>query len=284
MRTYACKVSSSAINVFLKFRKKGVSIFLRVSAINCLIHVSGVTKSQILKSILFDQSIQKNGLVLSNYGVWLKSNFTDRTFRLSLLGYRNKLDKFLRNENKKMVFLDIGSNQGVFTLIACTNPNFVQIHSFEPNPQIYSYLEENTSFAQSQAVSIHNKAISRVNGRIGFSMDPSHSGAGKLDANSQTLYVESVNYLYLDDQLKDSNYPIFVKIDVEGSEYQVLEQLLLMKNFSCVTSIFIELNDSHSDVNLLLDFFRIHRFIQIFEKRSKSNCDALFVREWRAVN
>jgi len=284
MRTYTGIVLSSATNVFLKFRKKSVSIFLRISAINCLIHVSGVTKSQILKSILSDQFIEKNGFVLSNYGVWLKSNFADRTFRLSLLGYRNKLDKFLRNENKKMVFLDIGSNQGVFTLIACSNPNFVHIHAFEPNPKIYTFLEQNSGFAASEVVSIHNKAVSRVHGIVGFSMDVSHSGAGKLDANSQTLYVESVNYLYLDDVLGDLDYPIFIKIDVEGSEYQVLEQLHLMKKFSHVTSIFIELNDSHSDVKILLDFFRVHGFTQVFEKRSKSNCDAFFVREWHAVN
>lgn len=260
-------------------RKKAVSYSLRILSLRNYQRVPNIRLIEIIQCTLLDKFLVKGDYTLSNYGVWLKNNHSDRTFRLNLLGYRNNLENFLRNESRKMVFLDIGSNQGVFSLIAASNPHFVEIHSFEPNPKVFSYLKQNIAYANKNNVFLHEKAISKVNGKIGFSMDMSHSGAGKIDPKSRGLEVESINYSYLNAIIANQELPIFIKIDVEGAESEVLTQIRKMKNFSNVKSIFIELNENYSEVSLLLDFFDEFGFTKVYEKRSNTNCDGFFVRK-----
>ena len=71
------------------------------------------------------------------------SNYLDKTFQLSIMGYRNNLEKILLSIKQPLIFMDIGANQGVFSLVAAKNKNFVEIHAFEPNLELISYLERN---------------------------------------------------------------------------------------------------------------------------------------------
>jgi hypothetical protein len=70
---------------------------------------------------------------MSNYGVWMYNNFNDKTFKLSLLGYRNSLDRIISLIEYPFIFVDIGANQGIFSLVAAKNKNCVALHTFEPN-------------------------------------------------------------------------------------------------------------------------------------------------------
>ncbi len=258
--------------------KKIVSIGLKIIAIPTLLKLQKLSYILVLKSVLTDKYVQKDGFVLSNYGIWLKDNPSDRTFRLGLLGYRNRLDRFLKDVSTEMIFLDIGSNQGVFTLVSSKNKNFSEIHSFEPNPHIFKILKDNVDKNECARVVLHNKAITHTNGMIGFDFKETHSGAGKIDTSAMNLLVESVNHEYLDTLLQDSNHPLFIKIDVEGAEYEVLKEIKLMSKFNDVRSIFIELNDSLSNVFELRNFLFENNFIQIFEKETRKNRDGFFIR------
>lgn len=265
---------------YVRARKKLVSFCLRTLALRQLIRVPSIGLFQILSSVIKDRYIERNGFCLSNYGVWLRNNPSDRTFRLGLLGYRNKLDKFLRKESRKMIFFDIGSNQGVFTLVAASNPNFVEIHSFEPNIKIFRFLQENVIENEvDNVVFLHNKAISNVDGMIGFSMNMSHSGAGKIDSLSDGFKVLSINHKSLNEILDDTDLPVFIKVDVEGSEFEVLQEICKLEKFSNVKAIFVELNEALSNVEQIYEYMNRFGFTEMYKKESKSNCDGYFVRD-----
>ena len=86
----------------------------------------------------------------------MSNNYSDKTFQLSIMGYRNKLEKFLLSINEQLTFIDIGANQGVFSLVAAKNKNFVEIHAFEPNLKLISYLESNFYINKVNNFFIHN--------------------------------------------------------------------------------------------------------------------------------
>jgi len=258
--------------------KKSVSIGLKVLAIPNIKRYQQVSLLSILTSILRDRHIVSDGFVLSNYGIWLKENSKDRTYRLGLLGYRNQLEKFLREVSQETIFVDVGANQGVFTLIASRNLNFVSIHAFEPNPIVYEILKENVYRCNSKMIHLHNKAISKKEGLVGFEFKEDHSGGGKLTENKDFL-VQAVDHNYLDEILENATQPLFFKIDVEGAESEVLNQISLMKKFLQVKFVFIELNDSLNDLSLLRSFLAKNGFIQIWASKNGKNPDGFFVRE-----
>jgi hypothetical protein len=86
---------------------------------------SDVKRLEIIRSIITNQNIEKMGYTLSNYGVWMLSNYFDKTFQLSIMGYRNNFEKILLSINQPLIFIDIGANQGVFSLVAAKNKNFI---------------------------------------------------------------------------------------------------------------------------------------------------------------
>src|SRR5262249_6802707 len=56
--------------------------------------------------------------VTSSYGVRMKANWNDRTFQYCYFGtYGRTLANFLRRYERPFVFLDIGSNQGLYSLL-----------------------------------------------------------------------------------------------------------------------------------------------------------------------
>jgi len=79
----------------------------------------------------------------SAYGVWLRKYPQDATYRFCITGtYGWYLSDILQRQASE-VFLDIGANQGLYSLIAKKNKAFTSIYAFEPNPKTYRYLEQN---------------------------------------------------------------------------------------------------------------------------------------------
>ena len=89
---------------------KSLSRILKVLSLKYLIK-SDVKRLEIIRSIITNQNIEKKGYILSNYGVWMLSNNSDKTFQLSIMGYRNNLEKILLSIKQPLIFIDIGANQ-----------------------------------------------------------------------------------------------------------------------------------------------------------------------------
>jgi FkbM family methyltransferase len=231
-------------------------------------------------SIITNKYVTKSNYVLSNYGVWLSKNTGDKTFNLSLLGYRNKLEKFLSRVSEPCIFIDVGANQGIFSILAAKNQNFAEIHAFEPNLQVVHFLENNFKYNNVHNGVIHKFAINSKSGTFKFLVPENHSGAGMLSTGRANMEVECVNYGYLNKVFKKLNYSYFIKIDVEGSELIVLTELLRSEIKYYINKIFIEvtfilLSEKEAIYQLLTNL----GFREVYTKKLNQNVfDVFFVR------
>lgn len=141
-------------------------------------------------------------------------------------------------QNHPQVFLDIGANVGMSALSFFTLKSNAKVISFEPNPINYPYLDKlATRFEDFQYFPV---GIGDQEGTIDFYY-PIYNGRtmtalGSCDRskaeswlNGETLYFFNPNKLEIskisvDIKTLDSFElePEFIKIDVEGFEYQVL--------------------------------------------------------------
>ncbi len=241
---------------------------------------AGASYLEITNSILKNRYINNSNYVLSNYGVWLFSNYSDKTFNLAILGYRNKLDIFLGQISEPTVFLDIGANQGVFSSIAAKNDNIIEIHAFEPNLMIVKYLEKNFKVNKIYNSYIHKVAITSRNSKSKFLSLSKHSGAGKISNDNWNMYINGVNHEYLNTVFGNYNFSFFIKIDVEGSELTVVRELFRSEIKSKIKNIFIEVtHSSNLKKSPVIQLLEEEGFVEKYRKSTNANSfDAFFIR------
>ena len=256
---------------------KSLSRILKILSLKHLMK-SDAERLQIMRSIITNQNIEKKGYTLSNYGVWMLSNYLDKTFQLSIMGYRNNLEKILMSIKQPLIFVDIGANQGVFSLIAAKNKNFVEIHAFEPNLKLISYLESNFHINKVDSFFIHKVAIGPESTNISFFVPENHSGNGRIISEESSMQVTCVNRDYLNKVFIQSNKLYFIKIDVEGSEKNVLYELFNSTINLYIKYIFIEINTKFSEEDILIKILRSYDFYEVSRSGNEVSYDALYVR------
>ena len=170
----------------------------------------------------------------SHLSIFLRSTFRN-TFLKSILKtliYRNKYeDKYskalLAQLRSNDIVWDIGANMGLYSVEFAENLSTDgQVYAFEPVPEIFLKLTENTSLHPQ--VSCLNLALSDTSG-IAFI----EKGKDPLLATSKIVDVQSKESIqiqtYTGDELillgKALN-PTFLKIDVEGHELSVIKGLI----------------------------------------------------------
>ena len=118
---------------------------------------------------------------------------------------------------------DIGANWGYFSLYASTLPDYHgHIHAFEPIEKTYADLQDWVrQLGQENRVTCHKIALSDADGTARMGVIPDDSGLASLarirDLNSENQDVQT----YRLDSLKLPK-PDFIKLDVEGYEYEVI--------------------------------------------------------------
>ena len=242
------------------------------------LYLSGAKKNKIIFSIIRNKHMTINNYVLSNYGVWMSNTLNDKTFKLSVMGYRNGLEKFLSGIDLPMIFIDIGANQGVFSLVAAKNKNFHEIHAFEPNLNLISILEKNFLYTKNEKFFIHPFAVSSAEGEVNFFVPENHSGIGKISKNVWNSSIKSVNRNYLNNTFTNISYPFFIKIDAEGSETEILYELFNSNLSLNIKYIFIELNSIYGYTDLIVKILKRNGFHELFRKTGSISSDALYAR------
>lgn len=197
------------------------------------------------------------GSVRTIYGPRMASQFDDRTFVFSVRGaYGFVLSDFLIGMRQPFVLLDIGANQGLYSLIAAFNPWCRKAIAFEPVRKTYGLLQDNIRLNRLGHVVPVNAAVSDRDGPLQISVEAGHSGTASLSHRldrgaAQTiscLSAESLSRL-LENELAlvrgDSNEAPFivVKIDTEGHEPTVLEQLQRTSIWPQVGVLFFEVDE-----------------------------------------
>ena len=205
---------------------------------------------------------------LSFYGVFIKKNYHDNSFKYYLIGQYGKFfSKFLKTQRGASIFLDIGANQGLYSLIALKNPFFTKIFSFEPQSKIYDILTENIQRnSRTERCVPMNFAISNSSKKGFMRIDEYDSGKSMIKANENGELIDKAEFsanrretlaewnaryrwenIELIDGRKLSNFlsleygeKIGVKIDTETHEPFVLEALINTNFWQNVLWIFIE--------------------------------------------
>lgn len=207
----------------------------------------------------------KNPII--SYKFPLIANYNDISFKHYFSNaFYDKFFKYLKNYSKPFVFLDIGANQGLYTIIAANNKNCVRIFSFEPVFQVFNLLKKNLILNKKLNKShLINKAISDKEGTQKIFYNKFFSGKSTL-RNKKNLTKEKlkfyqdiscINYNKLNMYLKGyEDYNIVVKVDVEGLEFTVIKELFKSSFSKNINEIFYEVNINWCNPEKLKDYLK----------------------------
>lgn len=128
------------------------------------------------------------------------------------------------------IFLDIGSYNGLFSIVLGKKYPDLKIYSFEPNPSNFTRTNHNISLNNLDNISVHNMGISNKNGILDFYVPKDLSlttvssfNSSFFDNHSNTPSIKKEVRVTSIDSFCNENgiYPQFIKIDVEGHEHEV---------------------------------------------------------------
>jgi len=159
------------------------------------------------------------------------------------------------SENKKPVIIDCGANIGLSVLyFKHTHPEAV-IYAFEPDTKNYNYLAENVkSYGWEKCVFIYKQLVSDTAGFEYFE-ELGNAGSKIVSENAQNSNTTKIEKIRLKDFLTELNCKIdFLKLDIEGSEFDVIPDLKEL--YPIIQKMYIEF---HSDVN---NFPEMYDYIQ----------------------
>jgi FkbM family methyltransferase len=215
--------------------------------------------------------------VVSVYNVKLLKNWNDATFRYCVSGlYGFYLSSFLERYGKDFSFLDIGANQGLYSLIALRNKNVKRVYAFEPNPFVRELLIANCRL-NNASIDIYADAISSQNGTQQFFFDTRHSGVGSIIGKGNNKIDISVRDYTVFDEIEDQDgFNKIVKIDVEGFEPVVLAALLKSVISKSIKYIFFEADENVYDVKVACENLVKHGFKQIYKDGSGMHYNLMF--------
>lgn len=144
-----------------------------------------------------------------------------------------QLELFDNMEQK--VFIDIGANCGVVSIILAKQNPLSTIYSFEPDPSAFELLKQNVLANQLTNIHIFNYAVSKKGvSELELCKHPEYSGGNTTYSDKSsfssffgknreitTVIIPSIS---LDDIFNMHNIDIveLLKIDCEGAEYDIL--------------------------------------------------------------
>ncbi len=151
--------------------------------------------------------------------------------------------------------IDAGANQGQFAIAANYFYPNAHIHSFEPLPDVFPVLQQNTR--RLNAITTYNIALGNTNGKLEFYSNAySHASSAlhvselqksmlpkTADSHSIEATVQRLDDLHQTIQL---NSPVLLKMDVQGFEKEVLKgatNILTQIDYLLFESSFVQLYD-----------------------------------------
>ena len=232
-------------------------------------------RSPIINSIIhyFVRSLPKPSFVIQNRsGIFLVQAFDDSTTICSDY-FEKDLRGWLATPTIKDIFVDIGANRGIYTVIAPTLFGYQEVHAFEPNLEVVDILKKNIELNNlTNRVVVHNYALGGQKETVNFECDPMHKGGGRITdvkiENQTTVLVETF----------DSSLPpipakriSFIKIDTEGFEFNVLAGMeKTLREMNTGTCIMIESTELEKVKTILNQYD--------FKLSASQNHDHLFIK------
>ena len=166
------------------------------------------------------------------------------------------IEKYVTRET---CFIDIGAWIGPITLYASKFAS--KIIAFEPDPVAYGILKKNVELNANldfyKKINLNELAISGKNQDTIdlYSSDFGNSGTSViLDNNLEKISVNTISLSEVINKFSLNKKKLFIKIDVEGYEYELLKNNIdLLKNLNC--DIYFSLHP----INLVKKFYGGHK-------------------------
>ncbi len=225
-----------------------------------------------------------NNFVESKYGIKFKKNWIDSTFRIYInASYGYFFWDFLTSISKKFIFIDIGSNQGLYSICAAKNNFCSKVYSFEPVYSTFLYLRENISINNmSDKCYLINKGIGNKAGNLDIFINEAHSGVATIrekdiDEDYQKKEkIELIDHNILNSLIKnEKKLDIIVKVDVEGYEEKVFETLIKTNFFKKIKNIFYEIDERWVNPEILKDILKKEGFTEFSQIGKGRHYDVL---------
>jgi FkbM family methyltransferase len=197
---------------------------------------------------------------------------------------------------KSETFVDVGANAGAYTVLA-SKVIGSNSTAFEPIPETSNLLSDQVQINRIEnIVEIKNMGVGDKQDELLFTND---SGAmNRVSLNDEAENTIRIKVTTLDSELnKDTNY--FLKIDVEGYEYNVIEGASDLLASNKVSAIIIELNGSgnqfgHTDIDvhkkiisygfIPISYNPINREIdQLDDIKTKNIGNTIYIRDIDAI-
>lgn len=166
---------------------------------------------------------------LKVFGFTVTASRGDRLLNLFLHRFRlmgttelRTLEKFVK---PGMTVVDAGANQGLYTLVLSrlAGPSG-RVFSFEPDPDLFRTLSLNCDQNHAGNVERHNCALGAEAGEMNLFRSRVNAGDNRLAKSDHEDWFEpvSVKVSTLDSILQSASVD-FIKIDVQGWEFEVLK-------------------------------------------------------------
>jgi len=131
---------------------------------------------------------------------------------------------------------------------------------------------------------VHTKAISNKNTFQKIYINLEHSGATSINQvtsesrSSQAVDIETVNSSYLDELTIPKDVDVVIKVDVEGYEKIVIEQLIQTNFLSNINTIYYEYDTKIQDnMDAIEKLLRQNGFANFFEVKDEGVKDVFNV-------
>lgn len=164
---------------------------------------------------------------------------------------------FFKTDKKQPVIIDCGSNIGISVLyFKYLYPN-CKIYAFEPDIMTYKMLEQNIQKNRLSSVKTFNFAITNKKGKIPFYVDTQPGSLAMSTTKAFNLHKSFMIKTISLSEVLPKNIQIidFIKVDIEGSEFLFLKDLIDRNTIYKIKEMIIEYHHNYSRENGTLGSF-----------------------------
>lgn len=167
-----------------------------------------------------------------------------------------------KSSNANPVIIDCGANIGMSVLYFKRCYPQSAIIAFEPNPTTYSLLDKNVKSFELTKVTLHNLALANSVGNIPFHFnDDKGTLTGSIQSNRGGEKVVEVKCEKLSSFINELTQVDLIKMDVEGAELKIVEDLMQSGAISKVKELIVEYHHNIPGENNSLS-----HFLKMFEQ------------------
>ena len=169
--------------------------------------------------------------------------------------------RFVYQNNAKVLVIDLGANLGqAYNLLKKSfNGKNTTFHLFEPNPNCIAHLNRELAVDNS-VLKIYPKAAGIYDGKAtlfglginegglfsqGASIIQSHNSVAYSNSKEQAIEVEVIDFNKYFDFAKDNFDGIVLKMDVEGAELDLLENLITADLIKYIDVLYVEFHSQY---------------------------------------